>query len=279
MMKCKKQFKSRLTTIVYPFFYLLTILICLTAFKSITASAAPEDQKVYDYYGLFTEDEVSELEATCKEYGEEGKVDIVIVTTDELDGRTRQQYLEDFFDEYGFGYNQKAGDAALILINMDSSNRGVEIQGYGNAEYNINNERINHILDDITPMLSDGKNYKAIVNFQKQVAFYMTHIDSSDHFVDTDNLIYFNIFFQLAVALVIGAVVVIIMALQSGGKVTVNNRTYLDEQNSRVVANQDYYISTTITKVKKPTNNNSSGGGGGGVSSGGSSHSGGGRSF
>jgi len=266
MMASRKQNKSRLVPIAYPFIYLLTVLICLSAFKSITALAAPEDQKVYDYYGLFTEDETSELEATCKEYGEEGKVDIVIVTTDELDGKTRQQYLEDFYDENGFGYNKEFGDAVLILLNMESSARGLEIQGYGTSESHVNGKRIELIRKDITPILSSGDYKNAMVEYAKQVAHYMNQ-----------KSIFFNIFFQLAVALVIGAVTVIIMALQSGGKITVNNRTYLDEQNSRVVANQDYFINTTITKVKKPSNNSS--GSGGGVSSGGHSHSGGGGSF
>lgn len=284
--------------------FILVIIIVISTFHPITASAAPEDPKVYDNYGLFTAEEITNLEDTCKQYGEEGKVDIVIITADGLDGKTRKQYLEDFYDEHSFGYEQATGTAALILINMDSNDRGVEIQGYGDAEYYVNNDRIEYMLDDIVPLLSDGNYYDAMVQYAKEVAYYMneeegvntspttgaegsgnyygesSYAGSSDYYGQEEN-IFFNTFFQLAIALVIGAIVVGTMALQSGGKITVNNHTYLDEEHSRVIAHRDDYLRTTITRVKKPENNNSGGrsSGGGGVSSGGSSHSGGGRSF
>jgi uncharacterized protein len=97
-----------------------------------------------------------------------------------------------------------------------------------------------------------------------------------------DNLIT-NPLFQLGISLVIGIVTVCIMATGAGGRITTNNRTYLDAGRSRVTKSYDNYIRTTTTRVKKPENNNNNhtGGssGGGGVSSGGHSHSGGGRGF
>lgn len=265
MMTGRKQFKSILSPIAYSLICLFTVLFVLLPLGSTTTYAAAGDQKIFDSYGLFTDKEISKLKDISKEYGEAGKVDIVIITTDELDGKTREQYLEDFYDANGFGYNKEFGDAVLILINMSSNDRGVEILGFGEAEKYISGSRKDRILDDIVPMLSGGKYYNAMAEYSKQVAYYMNQKG-----------IFFNIFFQLAIALVIGGVAVIIMALQSGGKITVSNRTYLDEQHSKLIASQDNYIRTTTTRVRKPTNNSS---GGGGVSSGGHSHSGGGRSF
>lgn len=257
----------------------LVLLFSLLIFDSTTATAAPEDQKVYDDYGLFTAEEVADLEDSCRTYGEEGKVDIVIVTTDELDSRTREMYLEDFYDEYAFGYEQEYGTATLLLINMDPSDRGFEIQPYGDAENYIDTYRINHMVDDIKPMLSDGKYYEAMIKFAKETSYYMNQPNLDKEYLDTD-VIFFNIFFQLAVALVIGAIVVGIMAIQSGGRITVNNHTYLDEQNSGIIARRDDYIRTTMTRVRKPSNNSGgSSGGGSGVSRGGHSHGGGGSSF
>lgn len=291
-------------------FLFLLLLTLISTFGNTTVLAAPEDQKVYDYYGLFSDKEVEKLEGLSKKYGEEGKVDIVIITTDNVSGKSRQEYLEDFYDEYGFGYEGKFGTAALLIINMDPEDRGVEIQGYGNAEHYINNDRIEYMLDDIGPMLSNGKYYKAMEEYMKQVAYYMNEekgVNTSPVVGDKDSGHYYgeasydgpsnyygkeeknilnNPFVHLGIALVIGAVSVGIMAYHSSGRVTVTSSTYLDEQNSRVVASRDDYIRTTTTRVKKPSNNNnsSSGGGmrssgGGGVSSGGHSHSGGGRSF
>ncbi|MNE72309.1 hypothetical protein D3C80_1682370 [compost metagenome] len=93
--------------------------------------------------------------------------------------------------------------------------------------------------------------------------------------VNPDNIL-FNIWFQLGGALAIGGIVVGMMAYRSGGRVTVNRRTYEDASTSGIVDHQDRYIRTTVTKTKieKSSGGGSGGGGGGGVTSGGHSHSG-----
>ncbi len=292
--------------IIPAVFILLFILIVMAASAfPINAQAAPEDQKVYDYYGLFSEGEITDLEEVCAQYGEDGNVDIVIVT-DDLNGESTKEYLEDFYDEHGFGYNQEFGDAAMILVNMYEADRTVTIQGYGKAEYNLNNDRIEYILDDVTAFLKNGEYYNAMEEFAKQSAYYMNeskgvntspatgeagsgnyygesgYSGPSDYYGEKENNIFYNTFFQLGIAVIIGAVTVGIMAAGSGGRITVSNRTYLDEGNSGVTASRDDYIRTTTTRVKKPDNNNNDGGrssGGGGISSGGHSHSGGSRGF
>lgn len=290
----------------------LTLLLALVLITAGTllftakAQAAPEDQKVYDYYGLFSSEEIADLEDVCAKYGEDGKVDIVIIT-DDLNGKSNQKYLEDFYDEHGFGYDQEFGDTAIILVNMDEDDRNVTIQGYGNAEYYLDNDRIEYILDDVTKLLGNGDYYDAMEEFAKQAAYYMNeakgvntapatgaagsgnhygesgYAGPSDYYGEKKDNIFYNTFFQLAIAVIIGAVTVGVMAAGSGGRVTVSNRTYLDEGHSGVTASRDDYIRTTTTRVKKPSNNNNGGmgrsSGGGGISSGGHSHSGGSRGF
>lgn len=293
---------------VIPAVLILLLTLIVTAASAflipINVQAAPEDQKVYDYYGLFSEDEITDLEDVCAQYGEDGKVDIVIVT-DDLNGESTKKYLEDFYDEHGFGYNQEFGDAAMILVNMYEADRNVTIQGYGKAEYYLNNDRIEYILDDVTEFLKNGEYYNAMEEFAKQSAYYMNeskgvntspatgeagsgnyygesgYSGPSDYYGEKEDNIFYNTFFQLGIAVIIGAVTVGIMAAGSGGRVTVSNRTYLDEGNSGVTATRDDYIRTTTTRVKKPDNNNNGGrsSGGGGISSGGHSHSGGSRGF
>jgi uncharacterized protein len=298
---------NRKKSIPQPFYlYTFMFLLLCSSLFALKVNAAPEDQKVYDNYGLFSSEEITKLEDICNKYGEEGKVDIVILTTDDLEGKTYTKYMEDFNDEMEFGYDKESGDAAIILISMEPDNHFVGIQGYGNAEYYLNNDRTEHVLDDVTPLLQDGNFYDAMETYAKEVAYYMNEkegvdssnpVDSKDsgsnygessyngpsnYYGEKDDNLLYNSFVQLGIALLIGAGVVLAMVLNSGGRVTVHNRTYLDEQNSGIVANHDNYVRTTTTRVKKPTNNNNDGGrssGGGGVSSGGNSHSGGGRSF
>jgi uncharacterized protein len=271
---------------------------------TLISYASPSMQKVYDYADLFTPEEVDNLEAISLEQGELGKVDIVFITVDTLNNKSRKEFLEDFYDEHGFGYDQKYGDTALILLNMDPNDRGVEIQGYGMAEHYVHNDRIEHILDDIVPLLSDGDYFKAMEEFALQVAYYMNEekgVNTNPVYGDETSGNYYgeasydgpsdyygeesffeSIIFRIIISVIIGAVSVIIMAYNSSGKVTTTNRTYLDHHNSRVVAHHDLYVRTHTSRVRKPKQESSSGGrssGGGGISSGGHSHSGGGRSF
>lgn len=293
------------TPVLFSLAIMLSLLI-ITAITGLTLTSyvSAFQQKVYDYAELFTDDEIAELETISLEQGEAGKVDIVFITTFNLNGQTRREYLEDFYDDYGFGYDKEYGDTALVLLNMDPDDRGVEIQGYGIAKHYIHNDRIEHILDDIVPLLGSGNYFSAMEEFAYQVAYYMNeekgvntnptygdetsgnyHGESSyegpsDYYKEES--FFESILFRAIISLVIGGVVVAIMAYHSSGKITTTNRTYLDHNNSKVVANQDLYVRTHTTRVRKPQQQSNSGGrssGGGGISSGGHSHSGGGRSF
>lgn len=296
---------------------LLSFLFTLFFILPTKVHAAPEDQKVYDDYDLFTDEEELELEDTLNSYGVEGEVDIVVITTDDLGNRSKKVYLEEFYDEMGLGYDTTFGDTVLLLIYMNPEDRSVEIQGYKNAEDYINNERIEYIIDAIYPYLKSGDYFEAVKEYGKQVSTYMNTPLPSNHnnggsssnsnggnnsynggnssyngggnnsysqnSNSVDNLI-INPLFQLGVSIVIGIITVCIMAAGAGGRITTHSRTYLDAGKSRVTRSYDNYIRTTTTRVKKPENNNNnhtggSSGGGGGVSSGGHSHSGGGRGF
>lgn len=290
-------------SLIYALFTIFIIVII--ANFTLIAYASPEQEKVYDYAKLFTDVEIADLEYLSSEKGEEGKVDIVFITTYDLEGKSRKEYLEYFYDENAFGYDKEHGDTAMILLNMDPNNRGVEIQGFGMAEHYLHNDRIEHMLDDIVAILSDGDYFSAMEEFANQVAYYMNEekgVNTNPVYGDENSGNYYgeasydgpsdyygetkvsdNLLIRAIISIVIGGVVVGIMAYHSSGKVTTSNRTYLDNNHSKLVAKHDRYIRTSTTRVKKPKQNSGSGGGrgsgGGGRSSGGRSHSGGGRSF
>ena len=157
---------------------------------------------------------------------------------------------------------------------MQSGERWVEIQGYGTMEDIITYSRIDRILDDIQPLLSEGKYQEAITKFTEHVSYYLEHPNTT---LSKNNL-FFQFWFQLLISLAIGGITVGIMAYHSSGRVTTNARTYLDSSKSRLVDSKDIYLRTTTTRVRKPQNNGGSKGTGG-RSSGGRSHSGGGRRF
>ena len=229
-----------------------------------------EKQRVFDEAGLLTESEIINLENAAQDYSEKRETDFIILTTKDADNKDIQIYMEDLYDEKGFGYDKAHGNAAILTIDMKS--REVYLAGFYKAEKYLDDKRLDQIRNKITPDLTNKDYYYAFSTFFKTADRYMDFRPG----VNPEN-IFFKTSFQFFIALGLAGVLVFFMAYNSGGKVTTNDRTYRDKANTKVLSHKDSYIRTTVTKSHQPRNNNSGGsggGGGGGRSSGGHSHSG-----
>lgn len=302
------KFKARFS--VFFLFFLLITGLCY--FNTASASANLDDGSklmaedtdsssndgalslygIIDDAGLLNDAQTEELKEKCRTASEKNNIGIYILTVNELSG-TRKSYIEDFYDAYVY---EAAPDAAILLINMDPSERGLEIQGYGECEFNLSDDRIENILDQLVPPLQSEEYEKAIGLFIEQADYYMGITPSTrDQHTQEDNDNYSEDYYEegkkngflgktlrnLFIGIAAGAITVGVMAYHSGGRVTTNQGTYLSEGESRILGRWDRYIRTTTTRrpKPKPASSGGSSGGGGGVSSGGHSHSGGGRSF
>jgi uncharacterized protein len=246
------------------FFFILLPLSSLFVYQP--AAAAEQKQYVYDFAGLLTDEEIGKLEDLSRELGAERKTDFIILTVNDLNGKDVVQYTEDFYDEKGLGYDKVHGNTAILTLDM--MNREVYLAGFYKAEEYLDDQRLDLIREDITPDLSSGAYYSAFETFIKTSYEYMGIKPG----VNPENIL-FKWWFQLTVAVVVAGAVVGLMAFNSGGRVTVNDRTYMSNNTSRVLEKRDTYLNTTVTKQKIPKQSNS-GGGGGGITGGGHSHSG-----
>lgn len=290
----KKQYKF--------IFFLVALCLILAPLTVISAAAAETLQYVYDNDNLLTADEQEALRELCQTKGEEAGIDIILLTERLSSSSAEKIYMEEFYDAY-YDAGLLKTDTAMMLINMEL--RNVYIQGYGKCEFYINNDRIEYILDDIVPYLSDADYYNALELFIDEVVYYMgqdkgvsfeyeegqdygeAYGGESDYYevsltpAQAIRSVPFGLIALISLA--IGGISLAVMASGSGGKVTINNRSYLDNAHSGLTASRDDYIRTTVTKRRKPQETSSSGGprssGGGGISSGGHSHSGGSRGF
>ena len=275
------------------FLFMMFFTFSVGLFSTDTAMAAADIDHVQDLADILTDDEEENLREECISVGDLNEIDIFILTTDSVP-ENRKVYIENFYDTH----DDVLTDAVLLLVNMDPDKRGVEIQGYGQCEFSLSDDRIDSILDNIVPYLSDGDYFGAFSAYISEVDYYMSIEATSDYVhTEADNEYYdenYNeepltpvdyIIFNLFVSVFIGGIATLIVVLVNAlgrGSMTTNRNTYMDTSNSRVLGHWDRYIRTTTTRRRKPKDNG--GGGhsshiGGGVSSGGHSHSGGGRSF
>ncbi|WP_409271876.1 TPM domain-containing protein [Neobacillus sp. SCS-31] len=291
-------------------FLVLLMMLLVLPWGMSTAKAETFDRNhyIYDNAHLLTDDESAELQQVASEYGKERETAFIIITLDGTNGKDIVQYVEDFYDEHGPGYDQPHGNTAFLAIDMNE--RDVYLAGFKKAEQYLDDSRLDLIREELTPDLSGGQYFAAFSTFMNRAYEYMgiepdvgngsytgngsdvgngSYMDNgsivspqvNNHYEFADQpstTIFFRWWFQLIVSLIIAGVVVMIMAYGAGGRVTVNARTYMDSHRSKVVNQYDNFVRQTVTKQRKPSTNTNSGigggGGGGGVTRGGHSHSG-----
>ncbi|MDF2922064.1 MAG: hypothetical protein K0R57_978 [Paenibacillaceae bacterium] len=253
-------------------------LLLLLAFLAVPllaggekAAAATELKKlIYDEAGLLSQQEYAELNAMANEYSAKRETDFIIYTSRNEANADVLKMTQDFYDKIGPGYDKTHGNAAILT--MDMKNREVYLAGFYKAKEYLDDGRMDKIRTRITPDLTSGNYMGAFEKYIKTAHRYMGFRPG----VNPDNIL-FNGWFQLAVSLGLGAVIVGMMAYHSGGRVTVNRQTYEDSGSSGILDRKDQYLRTTLTKRKIEKNTGGGGGkggGGGGITGGGHSHSG-----
>lgn len=125
---------------------LVLIIVLMTTVLTLCAGVQAAGQLVVDQAGIFTAEQVSQLEKAAAELGAQYKMDIVIVTTNDAEGKTAMAYADDFFDYNGYGVGANH-DGILML--MDFDNRDVWISTTGSGITYLTDAKIESILDDV----------------------------------------------------------------------------------------------------------------------------------
>ncbi|NLZ82538.1 MAG: hypothetical protein GX915_02610 [Clostridiales bacterium] len=293
---------------ILPFLIVFILMISLSMSGSLTTYASEDVEsipRIYDNAGLLSTDDIEYLEKLCLEMGNEVGIEILILTHNDSSAEHPELYLEDF--------NDALPEADRVLLLVDMYNRIFWVQGYGLAETYIHSKRIDQIVKTITSPLSKGQYVEAFESYINMSADYMKddselnwdhdytannpqssnpdgpYYDDTwpyDDYGDKKADLFTTWWVQLIISLLIGGIAVVIMAYNSGGRMTAGSQTYMDRNQSGLIGRRDQYLRTRTTRVRKPKQNNNNRGGGfnsggfrGGVSSGGRSHSSGGGRF
>ena len=261
------------------------IIICL----SLSYRANADLKRVVDKADLFNETEVTLLENNIKDISGKYSMDIVIVTTDDVNGKSSRDYADDFFDYEGYGLgNDYSG--VLLLINMDD--REVYISTSGKGERYFTDDRIESILDNVYRYLSDEQYFDGAEEFLSNTEKYLNEgIPSNQYTVDENGNIVLSteevmkrIGIAILISLGISSVVCAVVVATYKKPAALPEETYVDKNSITFTKRSDRFISTHTTSRKIPKDNGGSSSGSGGrstthTSSSGRSHGGGGRSF
>lgn len=267
-------------------FFLLPILLL---FISCGTNALAAYEKVYDEAQLFTEAERTELNDRAMLLSEQTEMDIAIVTTDDSEGKSSNEYARDFYEEHGFGYEGTL-DGVLYLLNMDE--REVYIFTRDKGKKYIDANRVEELLDEVYPYLGEEKYGESAAIFLDELERMMesgppatssANTSGDSGYADTGNgtvsgeitwLQKLGIYFFISIA--VGGITIGTMVMGNRGRSTVNARTYLQDNSFKLTRKHDQHFNTIVTQQKIPKANNNSGGssfsggiGGGGIGGGG----------
>ncbi|NCA99968.1 MAG: TPM domain-containing protein [Clostridia bacterium] len=136
-----------------PRWLILGLIIVVT----LLVTAAPllaESRLVVDQAGLFSASEASALAGQAQSLGEAYGLELVIVTTDDAEGKSARVYADDFYDQNGYGVG---ADKSGILFLLDLDNREAYISTAGSGIRYLTDQRIEEILDAVFASgLTDG---------------------------------------------------------------------------------------------------------------------------
>ncbi len=245
---------------------LMMPLLLLTLGVSGFAESHPQKQLIYDDAKLLTTAELAQLTTLAASLGQERETDLIVITLNGTEGKDIVDYVEDFYDDMAPGYDQPHGNTAILAIDLQM--RDVYLAGFKKAETYLDDSRLDRIRNKVTPDLTAGNYYKAFSDYITLSHDYMGYRPG----VNPDNLL-FKWWIQIGVSFAASGIIVGIMVYRSGGRVTVNAKTYMDAGHSKVLSHYDNFVKKTVTK-RKIQKNTSGGGGGGGLTGGGHSHSG-----
>lgn len=147
--------------------WLMVTIFCL---GGMMPAFAAEEQRVYDDAGLFTAAQIEAFEETIAQYRKELGVDIVVLTTDDAQGKDGQSYADDYYEAGGFGKGSKKS-GILFLIDMD--NRELVLSTDGECIRIFTDARIESILDDTYEGAVEGDYAASVEAFLEDARYYV----------------------------------------------------------------------------------------------------------
>lgn len=260
----------------------LVLCFCTTSFvfSAQTDGFANEYERVQDLAGLLSDSEEKALSTKLNEICNRQKMDIVVLTTNTLNGQTTRDYADDVYDRGSFGYGENK-DGVLLLISMEDSDWYISTSGYGITVFT--DAGIQYIGKQIKEDLSDGDFAAAFDTFARLSDDFITQARSGTPYdssnLPSEPLSPIWIFISIAIGVFLSLIVVGQMkAKLKTVRFQAAAGNYMKAGSLNITESRDLFLYNTVSRTAK-SKDNSSGGSSTHTSSSGSTHGGGGGKF
>ncbi|MDE7476843.1 MAG: TPM domain-containing protein [Lachnospiraceae bacterium] len=261
--------------------FMLVFVLCISFGMTVFADSDGMPRLV-DMADLLSEKDEKELLSMLDEISQRQQVDIIVVTTNSLDGKTPMTYADDFYDDNGYGFG-KEKDGVLFLISMKDRDWWISTTGYGITAFT--DSGITYMSERFLPDLSDGDYMEAFTCFSTMCDQYITQARMGEPY-DIDSLPKepFNFGYNVGIAILIGfifAIIVILIMMGSMKSVRFQSSAsnYVKSGSMKITQSRDLFLYAHIDRRKRETETSSGGGSRTHTSSSGTSHGGKGGKF
>lgn len=123
---------------------LLLFVLFLSAFTAWGAEDGSQGRRVWDMAGVLDEAEEARLEERIARSREELQLDMAVVTADDTEGRSGQDFADRFYEDAGLGWKDSS-DGILFLLDME--HREMVLSTSGRAMRIFTDARLDAMLD------------------------------------------------------------------------------------------------------------------------------------
>lgn len=206
-----------------------------------------------DNADLLTADEEATLLTRLKAFTEKHEMEIAVVTVSDLEGKTVEEYGDDFYDYNGYGYGED-DDGLLLLVYEpgDGGEREAYISTHDDGKY----EFYDAIREDMMLSMRDS------LVAEDYVAAFNIFVDKAEETMKPNvSLIWLFVF--VLVGAVVGLLITTGMASKNISVMAKGDANLYSRAGSLKLVNYyDNFINTHTQKIPKAKDNDSSGKGG-----------------
>lgn len=223
--------------------------------------------RLEDDGNLLTDSQETELREKLDRISEERQVDVVIKTTNTLEGKTPRDYADDYFDYEGFGLGENY-DGILLMVSMEDRDWWISTHGFGITAFT--DEGLDYISDEFLSDLSDGNYYDSFNTFADLADEFILQAQTGEPYdvgnMPKNKLTPFVLIAFILVGLFVGSFIsfMILDNMKQTHK-TIRKAQFAGDY-ALGVANfvnvKDTFYNKTVTKTRKPEKTSSSSGGG-----------------
>ncbi len=263
------------------FLCLLTALLLVFSLP-MTVMAETELSRVVDDADLLSETEEDTLKVKIDSITQKYNCDVVAVTVEDFEGKTAQEYADDYYDDYGYGVGI-GDDGILFVYSIDDNEAAISTYGYGIDAFT--DYGIDYIFDEVTPYVRNKDYYQVMYTYVNLSEKFLKEARNNRPY-DTNNKVKGTIDYikyeaiALGVSLVLAIIIVVAMKLKMNTALKRSTaQEYIRAGSMNLTVNKDVFMYSNTTKVKIQSSSSSGGGSSTHRSSSGRSHGGGSRKF